>query len=288
MVAVCVVWGLSPIYYAQVAHVPPLEVLAHRTLWSLVLFAAVLAAQRRLGEARRTAGAGLGLLAVASIAISSNWFLFILATQIDRVTESSLGYYIFPLVAVVMGRMILGEHLSPAKWAAVALAAAGVLALTLGLGATPWLSLALAGTFGIYGLVKRWVAAGPMLSVAIEVALLSPLALGFLLVAGHRPDPTTAVFLVLSGPMTAGPLVLFSYASRRVRLSTIGLIGYLNPTLQFACAIVWFGESPTVWHAVAFPAIWAALMLYSADSLRSDRASRRAAAAAAAPGTRPL
>ena len=290
MVTACVIWGLSPIFYAQVAHVPPLEVLSHRTLWSLVFFAGWLGWQRRAREAVRLATRPRALLvcAVASLAISGNWFFFILSTQIDRVTESSLGYYIFPLVAVLLGRFVLGERLSPLRWLAVGIASGGVAALAIGIGALPWLSLALALTFGTYGLVKRWIAAGPLLSVTVEVGLLAPVAAVFLWLAGegHFGDPVTAVYLVLSGPATAAPLVLFSYATKRVRLATIGLVQYLNPTLQFGCAMLFFGEVLTVWHAMAFPAIWIALVLYSAESLRSERASRRAATIASTSGTR--
>ncbi|MBM9594329.1 EamA family transporter RarD [Roseitranquillus sediminis] len=289
MVGVCLIWGLSPIFYAQVKHVPPLEVLAHRTIWSLAFFGAWMVLRKRMDEVARIAARPrtLAVCGAAAIVISINWFFFIYATQVDRVTESSLGYYIFPLVAVLLGRFVLREKLGRRQWIAVGMAAAAVTVLAVGLGAPPWISLGLAFSFGLYGLLKRQVAAGPVLSVTVEVALLAPLAVGYLALAGsgEMGEIRTSLFLILSGPLTAIPLVLFSYAARRVRMATVGLIQYLNPTVQFAVAMSFFGEALTVWHAVAFPAIWAALALYSIESLREERLVRRAAALAAAPGT---
>ena len=286
MIGTCVIWGLSPMFYAQVAHQPPLDILAHRTIWSLLFFLALLGVQGRL-RALADLRAAWPRLALAGLFISGNWFLFILATQIGRVTESSLGYYIFPLVAVMLGRLVLGEHLSWPQWLAVALAAAAVSMLAAGLGAAPWLSLALAGTFAGYGLIKRTLAAGPVVTVTAEVALLTPLALGWLwFAAAPVEDGRTLGFLLASGPLTAVPLALFSFAARRVRLSTLGLVQYLNPTLQFCCAVLFFAEPVTRWHALAFPAIWVALAIYSADSLRRDRSARRQLMSASTPATR--
>lgn len=292
MVGACMIWGLSPLYYKLLAHVPPEEVLAHRTLWSLMFFAAVLAAQGRLAEVARLVSSRAALpVALAALAISSNWFLFIFSIQYGHAVEASLGYYIFPLVAVSLGVVAFGERLSRAAWAAVALAAVAVGVLTWGLGAAPWIALAIAGTFGIYGLVKKRVTAGPVVSVTTEVLILVPLALVWLAgvhLAGwggitgrtlgvYGSDWGASLLLMLSGPLTATPLILFSYASRRVRLSTIGLVQYLNPTLQFLVATLIFLEPFTRWHAIAFPVIWVALILYSLDSLRQERASRRRA-----------
>lgn len=278
MVAACTVWGLSPLFYKLLAPVPPLEVLAHRTLWSVAVFGAVLLAQRRLREVPRAIAGRrvLVLLAAASLMISVNWFLFIHAIQVGRTVEAALGYYVFPLVAVLIGRAVLGERLSNAQWLAVGIAAAAVGVLTAGLGAAPWISLVLAVTFGIYGLLKRWVAAGPVVSVTAEVLLLSPLALGFLLWPGASTgafgrDAGLALLLMASGPMTATPLILFSYAAKRAPLSTLGLVQYLNPTLQFATAALVLGEAVTRWHAIAFPMIWVALAVYSWAGLRSAR-----------------
>ncbi len=283
MVAACTIWGLSPIYYKLLAHVPPLEVLAHRTLWSLLFFSGVLALQGRLGLVRTALGTprAAAIVACAALAISFNWFLFIFSVQIGLVRETSLGYYIFPLVAVVMGVLAYGERLGRLQWAAVALATAAVSLLTWGLGAAPWVSLLIALSFGIYGLVKKGLAVGAMVSVTGEVLLLSPIAITWLAILhaqgqgifGH--DLRTSALLAFSGPITALPLILFSAAAQRVNLATVGLLQYLNPTLQFFCAVVIFGETFTRWHMIAFAMIWTALALYSAQSLAQDRARRR-------------
>ncbi|WP_425052742.1 EamA family transporter RarD [Psychromarinibacter sp. S121] len=288
-----IMWGLVPIYYKLLAHVPPLEVLAHRTIWSLVFFGLVLMVQRRLHEVRALLSRPSDLAAIAAAAtlISCNWLLFIYSVQIDRVTEASLGYYIFPLVSVVLGMVFYRETLKPAQAAAVVLAAAGVGVLTWGLGAAPWISIGLALLFGFYGVIKKYVNAGPVVSVSAEVLLLVPLAVVWLWgvhaqgwtgltgetlgTFGH--DWSDSLLLIVSGPLTAVPLILFSYASRRVTMATVGLVQYLNPTLQFLVATVLFAEPFTPWHAIAFPLIWVALAIYSVWAVRHERSARRAA-----------
>ena len=300
MIGACTIWGLSALYYKLLAHVPPLEVLSHRTLWSLVFFAAVLALQGRLHMVARLAASRAALpVAFAAVMISTNWFLFIFSIQVERATEASLGYYIFPLVAVLLGMIAFGETLGRGRALAVALAATAVVVLAAGLGAAPWISLALAFTFGFYGLMKKRVAAGPVVSVTTEVLILAPLALIWLAgvhMAGwggltgrtlgiYGSDMGTSLLLMLSGPLTATPLILFSYATRRVAMATVGLVQYLNPTLQFLVAVLVFAEPFTTWHAIAFPLIWTALAIYSGDNLRQERAARRRAASAAVSAT---
>lgn len=283
MVAACTIWGLSPIYYKLLRDVPPLELLAHRTLWSLMTFAAILALQGKLGRLRAALGTRSAVLTVsaAALAISVNWFLFIFSVQQGHVTETSLGYYIFPLVAVLFGTVLLGERLKPLQWAAVALAALAVLQLSIGHGVTPWISLMLATSFGIYGLVKKRLSVEPMVSVTAEVLVLTPVALGWLAWLHSNgqgvfgpDDLRTAGLLLLSGPLTALPLILFSAAAQRVNLATVGLIQYLNPTLQFFCAVVLFGEGLNGFQLVAFAMIWTALALYSGQSWRDARRVR--------------
>lgn len=275
MVAACVIWGLSPLYYALLKHVPPLEVLSYRTLWSLAFFSAVLAVQGRLVQLPRAlTGGRLPVIAFAAVMIATNWFGFIFGIQSARAVEASLGYYIFPLAAVLLGRVVFAEALSAAQWAAVGLAALAVTVLTLGLGAAPWLSFLLAGTFGAYGVMKKRLDLGPVVSVTAEVLVLAPLALAFALAQGPAQlDLSTHLLLAASGPLTASPLILFSYAARRARYATIGLIQYLNPTLQFLVATLIFREAFTRWHLVAFALIWTALAVYSAASFR-PRAAR--------------
>ncbi|MBD9525995.1 EamA family transporter RarD [Paracoccus sp. PAR01] len=289
MIGVCLTWGLSPLFYHQLADVAVIEVLAHRTLWSLVLFLGILGWQGRLGEFRRTLfGPFLPRLAFAATVISINWGIFIWAVQAGYVVESSLGYYIFPLIAVVMGLVFFGEKLLAAQGVAVLIAALAVILLTWGLGVAPWISLSLAISFALYGVVKKSLPVGPVLSVACEVAILAPLALGWLLAqkAGIMPaalahpvsfgtDMRMSLLLAASGVITAVPLVMFSYASRRVEMSTLGLMLYLNPTLQFLCAVLVFGENFTRWHMIAFAMIWLALAIYSASALIGQRAEAR-------------
>ncbi|WP_201132334.1 EamA family transporter RarD, partial [Rhodovulum imhoffii] len=229
----------------------------------------------------------VGWVVLAALAISFNWFLFISAVQTGKAMQASLGYYIFPLVAVVFGVLFRGERLTPVQWLAVGLAALAVLGLTLGLGVVPVISLALALSFGAYGLLKGRVEAGPVLSVTGEVLLLTPLALIWLWAGPAETfgqDWRDSLLLVCSGPLTATPLILFSYAARRISYASVGLIQYINPTLQFLVATFVFGEIFTQWHGLAFGGIWTALALYSVSALRQERALRRAASSASTVG----
>jgi len=284
MVAVCTVWGLSGIYYKLLSHIPPIEILAHRTLWSLIFFAAVLLIQGRIvlvGQAlgnRRSAW----VIVFAAFMISLNWFVFITSIQIEKAMEASLGYYTFPLVAVLLGAIVFRERLVRAQQLAVALAAAAVITLTVGLGVAPWIALVLASSFGLYGLAKKGLSVGPVVSVTTEVLILSPIALVVLWVVhsgGQGAFGTTwrdSALLAFSGPLTATPLILFSYATRRITYATVGLVQYLNPTLQFLVATFIFREAFSFWHAIAFAMIWTALALYTTAAWRQDRAARRA------------
>lgn len=284
IITTCVIWGASPLYYHAISEVPPLTILAHRTVWSLVFFLVILALQRRLGRiVPAVVGPDWRRVLVAAVLISSNWFLFIWAISVGRVVESSLGYYIMPLFSVVLGVVFLRERLALVQWLAVGLACAAVLVLTLGLGVAPWVSLALASTFAVYGLVKKRVSLGPFMSVAAEVTVLTPLALAWLVHAGPGPgfghDPVRTALLVGVGLITAVPLVTFAYGARRVGLATVGITMYLNPTLQFFCATVILAEPFTGWHLVAFAMIWLALALYASGLISATRAQGRAAAA---------
>jgi chloramphenicol-sensitive protein RarD len=291
MVGACIIWGLSGIYYKALAHVPPLEVLAHRTLWSVVFFGTVLLLQGRGRQVRDALATGrtLAVLAASAVIIALNWLGFIYAIQSGQALEASLGYYIFPLVAVALGFFVFGERFSRLQAVAIGLAALAVGFLTLGLGTPPWIALLLAASFGGYGLLKKGLALGPVISVFIETLLLAPVALIWLW-GVHRSgwsdlggrvggifleDIGTALLLMGSGPLTAAPLILFSFAARRVSYATVGLVQYLNPTLQFAIAVLIFGEVFSLWHAVAFPMIWIGLALYSVESWRQEKRSRR-------------
>ena len=283
MLAVCTAWGLSGLFYAQVNHIPPLEVLAHRTIWSFAFYAVVIALTGRAAKVREAARTPrtMLLLAATALLISCNWFGFILSIQTGRAMEASLGYYIFPLVAVALGFVVLRERFGRWQGAGIVLAAAAVAVLTAGLGVAPWIALLLAGTFGTYGLIKKTLDVGPVTSVFLEVCLLLPLALAYLAAGPGVAHLTPAdwALLVFSGVLTGAPLMGFAYAARRLSYATLGLTQYLNPTLQFAVAAFWFAEPFTRWHAIAFPMIWTALALYTLGLWRQDRRARRAAIA---------
>lgn len=286
MIAACTIWGLAPLLYRSLAHVPPADVLAHRVLWSLVFFLGVLALRGRLGALGRALAdrRELPWLALGAATISVNWFFFIYPIQIGRATEASLGYFIFPLVSVLFGFAFFREGLAARQLLAVGLAASGVLVLTLGLGAAPWLSLLLATSFGFYGAIKKMVRAGGAISVTAEVILLQPLVvvwLVFFATAPWRADGTLAL-LMLSGPVTAVPLVLFSYAAQRIPLAGVGILQYMNPSIQIVLAVAVFAEPVGIWHAIAFPVIWLALAIYTQSALAAER---RARTSASTPGT---
>jgi chloramphenicol-sensitive protein RarD len=284
MVATCTVWGLSGIYYKLLDHIPPIEILAHRTLWSCVFFAFVLLIQGRISVLGQALAGRKSILMIgfAALMISTNWFVFITSIQIGRAMEASLGYYIFPLVAVLLGAIAFRERLGKAQLFAVALALCAVVTLTWGLGVPPWIALILASSFGLYGLVKKGLSVGPVVSVTAEVLLLSPIALTVLWYFhsdGHGAFGVNwrdSLLLMFSGILTGTPLIMFSYATKRVTLATVGLVQYLNPTLQFLVATLIFQEAFSFWHAVAFAMIWTALAIYTTASLRQDRAARRA------------
>lgn len=286
MVVASTIWGLSSMFYKMLAPVPVTEILAHRTIWSLTFFLIVLSVQGRRGAlwAAIRPGWGLWPIVAASLLISANWFGFIFSVQVGRALEASLGYYIFPLVAVTLGVVVFRDRLNRWQITAIGIATTGVMVLIFGLGVTPWIALFLASTFGLYGAVKKLSPLGPQVSTAAEVLVLLPVAVIWLggIHTGSWDNPgasgrTGAVFgqdwflsllLVLSGPMTGLPLLLFSFASKRISMVSLGLIQYLNPTLQFLVAVAVFGEIFTPWHMAAFGLIWIALALYSVDAIR--------------------
>ena len=232
-------------------------------------------------------GAPSRLLAASAALIAVNWFVYIWSVANAHLVEASLGYFINPLVNVALGTMLLGERLDRLQGAAIGVAGVGVLILAASGGGVIWISLTLALSFGFYGLIRKVAAIDALGGLTIETALLAPLALGWLAVAHlhllpgqDQPaafgwDLATTLLLILSGPITAIPLMLFARASRSVDMATVGLIGYLNPTLQFLCAVLLFGEVFTRWHAIAFAMIWSALGLYTLSAFRAVHARNR-------------
>ncbi len=298
-----VVWGLSPLFYKLLDHIPAMEVVSHRILFSFLTFAILLAYQKRLGvmwqQMTRTRREFARTFLAASM-ISVNWFVWVLAVQLGLTTEASLGYFIFPLFAVVLGIVIFHEKLSPVQWLAVAIAGVAVLVLTIGQGTAPWIALILATSFSVYGAIKKQSPTGPVVSVSAEAMLVSPLALlwlmgthllgwtGFTGLKGgyFGADLGDTLLLASSGIMTAGPLILLSYAIRRLRYAEIGLLQYTNPTLQFLVAVLIFMEPFGPIQLISFSMIWLALALYSADLLRQDRRLRSLATASSGDSAR--
>lgn len=272
-------WGLVPIYFKALRPVPSLEILAHRVVWSALLLAAVVTAGRGWGELGRSLARRdrLAILAVTTVLISANWLLFIWAVNTDHLLEASLGYFINPLVSVVLGMAFLGETLNRRQGVAVALAAAGVLWLVVAHGRLPWISLVLALSFGLYGLARKSAGIGAVTGLLVETALLSPLALGYLALRAARGagafggDLRSSLMLAAAGVITAVPLLWFVLAVQRLRLSTVGLLQYLAPSLQFALAVWLYREPFTRSHAVTFACIWTSLGLYAWDALASFR-----------------
>ena len=271
------IWGLFPIYWKLVAAVPSGQVLAHRIVWSCIALAVILAWRPRLprGALRRRV---VLLYLAAALLIGVNWYLYVWAVAHDRVVETSLGYYITPLVNVLLGVVVLGERLRPVKWVAVALAAVGVSIFTWAYGAVPQIALGLAASFGTYGLVKKAAPLPSLEGLALETALLTAPAFAFLVAAEragsgaflHGPAATD-VFLIGGGLVTIVPLLLFASAVRVVPLSTMGLLQFLSPTIQLVLALALYQEPFGRSRVAGFVAVWLALVVFAVDEVRNRR-----------------
>jgi chloramphenicol-sensitive protein RarD len=280
-------WGLFPLYIRLITHIPPLEIVLHRSAWSLLFMVALLAVLRRfawLGPVLRQPRT-LALFTISALLLGANWLLYVWAVNSGRVLDASLGYFINPLVNVLLGVLVLHERPRPLQWAAVALAAAGVLWLALGVGHVPWVSLVLAASFGLYGLLRKTATLGALEGLALETLLLAPLAVGgiawlALQGDGHfgQPPLIDSLLLLVAGPLTAVPLLLFASAARRVSMATLGLMQYISPSIQFFLGVFLYREPFSTGRGIGFLLIWAALALYSAESWRMLRRSRLAAA----------
>jgi chloramphenicol-sensitive protein RarD len=275
-------WGVLPVYWKWLSAVPLAEVLAHRVAGTLVFTAVLLALLRRLpevGEALRSRRERRALLASGSL-IAVNWGVFIWAVGAGRIVETSLGYYLNPIVNVLLGMLILRERLSRAQGIAAGLAAAGVGVMLVSHGRLPWIALVLASSFGLYGLMHKLTHVRAIPALAIETGALAPLALGFLAFGTEPPggalltgSSLARALLLCAGPITALPLLWFGSAARRLPLSTLGLFQYLAPTLALLLAVFLYGEPFTRAHALAFLLIWGALALYTLDAFQASRES---------------
>lgn len=274
-------WGLYPFYFKALAHVPALEIVAHRIVWSTLLLGLIIqlrsgwpAVGAALGDRRLRAG-----LAVTTLLIAANWLVYVLAVVGGQVLDASLGYFLCPIVSVALGVLVLKERLGAWQLAAVALAALAVALLIVGLGIVPKVALFLAVSFGLYGLCRKRLQVDPLTALFVECAVLVPVAL---LVAvwlaatgtlhGGPGEGWTLLLLGLSGIVTVGPLLMFGMGAKRLRLSTVGLLQYIAPTLLFIEGITFFGEPLNPLQLMAFGMIWAALAVYTLDGVRRARA----------------
>ena len=280
-VSAYLLWGLLPLYMKAMAHIPAVEIIAHRILWSVPIAGAILVA---LGRTRDLLAAlhtpRMVLMAgVTAGLISVNWGVYVWAIANGRALDAALGYYINPLFSVALGAVILRERLSPAQWTAVALAGLAVGILTAAAGVVPWVALVLMTTFGVYGYLRKTLPIGPNQGFLLEVLLLAPLALGYMLwlgPSGHflTTGAADTALLLGAGAVTAIPLMLYANGAKGLRLSTIGILQYIAPTMIFLIAVFLFDEAFGPARAVAFPLIWAALVIYTASMLRRARAAR--------------
>jgi chloramphenicol-sensitive protein RarD len=277
-----IAWGLFPLYFRLLNGVPALQVVLHRTVWSLLFVLIVLAVLRRwawLPAALRQPRL-IAVSALSALLLSVNWITYVWAVNNQHVVDASLGYFINPLVYVVLGYAVLHERPRPVQWMAVALAASGVVWLALGTGQWPWIALLLAASFGFYGLLRKIAPLGSLEGLAMETMLLAPLAFAWLAVDWHaqsarlHADPSLIGWLALSGPLTALPLLLFAAGARRISLATLGLVQYIGPTLQFLLGVWLFGEPFSAWQGVGFGLIWLALAVYSIEGRVASRRAR--------------
>lgn len=275
-------WGLIPLYFKSVAGVPPLEVLAHRAWWSFALLAVCVYLLGRWADLRQKLcdRKAAGMLATSGLLMALNWLTFIYAVQSGQVVQASLGYFITPLATVLLGVVLLGERLRPYQIASLLLAVVGMLILTGLVGRFPWVSLALVATMASYGLMRKITPVDSLMCVTVETLFMAPLAILYLgyLGAADRPHGSglaTLGLLMLSGPVTTVPLLFFGGATRRLRLSTMGFLQYLSPSLQFLLAVFVFGELFSLPQVLSFACIWTAVLIYMVDSLRGAQQSPR-------------
>jgi chloramphenicol-sensitive protein RarD len=275
-------WGFIALFFKLLTHVPPVIVLSHRIVWSAVFVGAILTVQRRWGDvgAALRSRRGMAILGASTVMIAANWFVFLWAVTNRQVVQAGLGYFINPLVSVLLGMAFLRERLRTGQAWALLLAAAGVALQVFARGQVPWVALSLALSFGFYALLRKTAPAGPIVGLFVETILLLPPAL-ICIVGAERFGPSgaghftghTYAILASSGVVTAVPLLLFATAARRLRLATMGFLQFISPTCQLLLAVLAFHEPFTRWHLASFALIWAGLAVYTVDSARGYRAA---------------
>lgn len=281
-------WGIAPIYFKALGAVPALEILSHRVIWSFFLLAALLHFGRHWRSVRDIFcdKRKLIYLTTSAILIGVNWLIFIWAVNANHMLDASLGYYINPLINVLLGMLFLGERLRKMQWVAVALAAAGVLIQLIAFGSVPLVAIALACTFGFYGLLRKKVSVNAQTGLFIETLVLLPAALIYVLwIANSATSDFTQntmslnLLLIAAGVITTLPLLCFTGAATRLKLSTLGFFQYIGPSLMFLLAVAVYGEAFSLDKALTFVFIWGALVVFSFDGLRNSRRNKKAAKA---------
>lgn len=277
------VWGFFPVYFKTLQSIPPLEMVAHRIIWSLLFLILIVTATRKWPEIARVFRDRKLIFSLTSSAalITANWLLFIYAVKKGQILQSSLGYFMTPLLNVLLGVFLLGERLRRLQMISLLCAAAGVAILALRVGAIPWISLALAVTFGLYGLLRKTVAVDSLTGLLVETVPTGPVAIAYITwltcnnSAGFpSTNPTVNLLLPLVGMITATPLIMFASAARRLRLTTIGFLQYMTPSIQFLLAVLIYNETFTHSHMITFMLIWCGLALYTCDALHFFHSKR--------------
>ena len=272
-------WGVLPLYFKAIARVPAVDIVAHRVLWSLPFLAVLIAIGNGWDKVRAAVRnpKTLGILAITALLIGGNWLLYVYAVTSGHILAASFGYYLNPLANVLLGRFVLHERLNRLQWTAVAVAGAGISVLAAGALSQLWMSLTLCATFALYGLLRKVVSADAVSGLAVETALLFPLAIAWLGWRASTGAPimgetsTETTLLVFAGIVSTTPLLLFTAAARKLAYSTLGMLQFIAPTLQFLIAVLVYGEPFTIAHAIAFPAIWTALALYVTALVRAPK-----------------
>ena len=272
------IWGIAPIYFVWVSFAQPLEVVAHRVVWGIPLLGVLLLVSGQWREVKSLAAPALGYLLVSALCLSINWLMFVYAIQTERIAEASLGYFINPLVSIVLGWLFLRERLRPLQWLAVAVAGIGVCSELWVRASLPWLGLTLALTFGLYGLLRKQVNVGAVAGLSIETVVVAPFAVGFLVwlsLHGETRDIGALLSLGLGGLVTVAPLICFAAAAIRLPLTTLGFVQYLSPSCALMLAIFVYGEVVPAERWFTFAFIWGALIIFSFEGLYRYRKQRR-------------